>query len=67
MDSLALLDLDQLLGRTEPMLSEAEQNLVFFTCANLPGHSPQVFHLLLIELGPILCRNLECHLRIKKH
>ena len=48
------------------MLSEAERSLVFSSCTHLPGHSPLVFHLLSTELGPILCRNPECHHRAKQ-
>ena len=49
------------LVRTEPILSDAEQNPAILTCFHLPGPFLLVFHLLLIELGPIVCRNLERH------
>ena len=64
-DCLALLDLDAFLGRTQPLLSEPEQTLVFSICTDLQGHSPEVPHLLLM-LGPILCRKNECRHRVDK-
>ena len=39
----------------------------FSTCTNLPGYFLWVFHLMIIELGPILYRNPEHHLRERKH
>ena len=48
------------------MLSEAERTLVFSSCTHVPRHSPWVFHLLSTEVGPILCRNPECHHRAKQ-
>ena len=38
----------------------------FHFVTNLQGHSPEVFHLLLIELGPILNRNPELHPQVSK-
>ena len=58
-DSLALLDFDQFLGRTLPTLSETGQTLAISSCTHFHGHSPELFHLLSIELGLLLCRNLE--------
>ena len=65
-DCLALLDLGQFLGRTLPILSEAENSLVVSYCTNHQRHSPEVLHLLSIELGPILYRYPECHPRVSK-
>ena len=67
LNSLAILDFDPFPGRTLPILSEAEQTLVVSSCTNLQGHSPEVFHLLSIELGPILYRNPECHPHVSKY
>ena len=66
-DCLALLDLEQFLGRTVPILSDAEHSLVVSSCTNLQRHSPEVLHLLSIELGPILYRNPQCHPRVSKY
>ena len=66
-DCLALLDLEQFLGRTLPILSEAEHSLEVLSCRNLRRHSPEVLHLLSIELGPILYRNPQCHPRVSKY
>ena len=64
-DSWASLDFDQFLGAL-PIRSEAEQIHVFSSCTDSPRHLPWVFHLKLMELGPILYQNLECHLLVKR-
>ena len=42
------------LVHTEPIQSEAEQNPAILNCTNPPGPFPQVFHLLVVELGTTL-------------
>ena len=54
-----ILDVDPFLGRTLPTLSETGQTLAISSCTHLHGHSPELFHLVSIELGLLLCRNLE--------
>ena len=46
---------------TDPIQSEAEQNPVILTCVNPPEPFLRVFHLLLMEFGPIMYRNPERH------
>ena len=52
---------ERVLVRTYPIQCEAERNPVILTCINLPGLSKKVFHLLLIDIGTISCRNLARH------
>ena len=49
------------LVHTKPTQSQAEQNPAIFDLCNTRGPSPWVFHLLPVELGPILHRNPERH------
>ena len=49
-DSLALLNLDQILGHSVLIQSEAVQTRVFAFCTNSPGHFLWVLHLETVEL-----------------
>ena len=46
------------LARTKPRQSEAEQNPAIWTRTILPGSHLKAYHLLIIELNPIVHRNL---------
>ena len=58
-NSLVVRCFENSLVLPKPIQSDAKQNPVILTCVNPPRPFLWVLHLLLTELGPILCRNLE--------
>ena len=52
-------DVSNILVNREPIQSDAEQNPAILTCLNPPRPFPLAFHLLPVELGPILYRSPE--------